>query len=287
LEKYYRPSFQKFKRMPSTLLLTSRGCPKQCVFCDSKGLRNTYRSYSVKYISDLIKHLQKNYGIRDINFHDDTFTLSRENTIEFCKALIEQKFDLTWSCQTRVDAVDPELLELMKKAGCWSVAFGIESGSQNTLNFLKKDITLEKIKYALKWCNEIGLETIGFIIMGHPLETKETMKKTLSFLKEININYILPLYFTPFPNSESFDGIEQYGVLEKDWNKFTTFNPVFIPYVLDENILRNYQKKVYSIFYLRGKIIFKFLQKIFAGYPLRKIIAEGITYLKILGPAKH
>lgn len=284
--KYYRPSFQKFKRSPSTLLLTSRGCPYQCIFCDSVGLKNSYRSYSADYILELVKHLQNNFGIKDINFHDDSFTLQRNSTIAFCNALIKENIDLTWSCQTRVDLVDPELLKLMKKAGCWSVAFGIESGSQKVLDYFKKGVTLEKTRQALDWCNYAGLETIGFIIMGHPLETKETMKETLSFLKQININYILPLYFTPFPNSESFIEIEKRGALEKDWNRFTTFNPVFIPNGLDEYILQNYRKNIYSSFYLRPKIIFKFLKKIFTGYPLEKIIAEGFIFFKILFRSK-
>ncbi|MDD5773552.1 MAG: radical SAM protein [bacterium] len=284
--KKYRPSFQKFKRLPSTLLLTSRGCPYQCIYCDSIGLKNSYRSYSTDYILKLVKYLQNDFGIKDINFHDDCFTLQRKNTIKLCNALTEENIGLTWSCQTRVDLVDLELLQLMKKAGCWSVAFGIESGSQKVLDYFKKGITLEKTRQALDWCKSAGLETIGFIIMGHPLETKETMEETLSFLKQININYILPLYFTPFPNSESFTEIEKHGALEKDWNRFTTFNPVFIPRGLSENILNNYQKNIFSSFYLRPNTIIKFLKKIFTGYPLKKIIAEGLTFLKILFRSK-
>ncbi|MEW6087678.1 MAG: radical SAM protein [bacterium] len=277
----YRPSIQKFRRMPSSILLTSRGCPYKCIFCDSKGLKNSYRSYSVKYIISLIKYLQANYKIKDINFHDDTFTLYRHKIIEFCNTILSEKIDLTWSCQTRADLVDFELLSLMKKSGCWSIAFGIESGSQKILDFIKKGTKIQTIKGAVDSASKAGLETIGFIVIAPPAETKETMEETINFIKELNLTYILPLYFTPFPNSDSYEKIEEFGTLEKDWDKFTTFDLVFIPKGLSKEVLLDYKQRIYREFYLRPKTVLKFIKKIIHGYSWRKLILECLIFIKI------
>ena len=138
--KKYRYRF--YKHLPTATIITSRGCPYQCTFCDRAVFGNKLRMRSIKNMLDEIEILVKEYGVRGINIQDDLFTITPQRVIEFCDQLMSRKLKISWSCLARVDCITPEMLKIMKKAGCWQIGYGIESGNQKILNTINKNITL-------------------------------------------------------------------------------------------------------------------------------------------------
>ncbi|MBI5206420.1 MAG: cobalamin B12-binding domain-containing protein [Candidatus Firestonebacteria bacterium] len=275
----YRPAVLKFQKLPSIMLSTSRGCPYKCIFCDSAVLKDTYRTFSIDYIIKLIQNLKKTYNIKDINFQDDTLTISKPRINEFCDKIFNE--NITWSCQARVDTVTPDLLLKMKNSGCWSIAFGIESGNQEILDVIEKGITLEQIHNAVNWANEIGLETIGFLMIGNPLETPATIEKTIDFVKSLPLTYILPWFFTPFPGTKSYNTVAKYGKICNDWEKMSCSNPVFLPSGLTHEDLNEYYKKLIYKFYFRPRQIKIFLSKLLKLHFIKGIFLGLNAFLKI------
>ena len=135
----YKPSPNQYKRLPMTTMMVSRGCPFNCTFCDVETLwTRLYRSRSVNNVISEIKRLIKDYGIKEINFWDDVWGINKAWIDDFCSQILNEKIDITWSCECRVDTVDGELLKKMKKAGCWCIFFGIESLDQEILDAINK-----------------------------------------------------------------------------------------------------------------------------------------------------
>lgn len=266
LTQYYRPAANSFYRLPSTGMVTSRGCPGRCIFCDRTVSGNRLRMYSASYLIGMVKHLYSNYGIRDIIFHDDNFIAFKKRLIEFCGMLKKEGLKLSWSCTARVDMVSPGILKMMKEAGCWQIAYGIESGSQEVLDFLKKGITLEQVKYALKCTREAGIMNRGYFMIGVPTETASTIRKTIDFLLELKLDDFHMSMYTPHPGTEISKSINKYGTVDNDWRKFGGWHPVFIPKDLTKEQLLSYHKLAFRKFYFRPRIICKYLVSVFKDY---------------------
>lgn len=261
LDKYYRSSPQSFNRLPSTSLVTSRGCPNQCTFCDRSIFGNYLRGYSPEYVLKILKILVYRYRIKHILFDDDTFTILKDRLERICRLMIKEKIDLTWTCLARVDTVDERILKLMKKAGCWQVLYGIESGNQEVLDKLQKGITVEKIKKALNMTHEAGIRSKGFFILGTPFETKITAKQTIEFMKKINLDDFHMTYFTPFPGTAIYNNqIKNKKFYEKEWSKMNEWTPTFIPEDFSSEELVYFSKRAFREFYFRPKIVGSYLK---------------------------
>ncbi|MDD4979717.1 MAG: radical SAM protein [Candidatus Omnitrophica bacterium] len=259
LTRYYRPAANSFYQLPSTGVVTSRGCPGKCIFCDRTVSGDRLRMYSALYLLKTVKHLYSNYGVRDIIFHDDNFIAFRKRLYELCEMLIKENLKLTWSCTARVDMVTPELLKMMKRSGCWQIAYGIESGDQEILDFLKKGITLKQIKDALRWTKEAGIMNRGYFMIGVPTETVRTIRKTIDFLLELKLDDFHMSMFTPHPGTEISRSISEYGTVDNDWRRFGGWHPVFIPRDLTKEQLIYFHKLAFRKFYFRPRIIFQYL----------------------------
>jgi len=182
--KLYRPSVSYYKKLPAYIILTSRGCPYRCTFC-SKVFDKKHRQNSVEYTIKEMKYLREKFGAKEIVFRDDTFTIKFDWVYAFCNKLIQEGLHkkVRWSCMTRVNLVNLDMLKLMKKAGCWGVHFGVESGNQRLLDLIRKDVTVQQIKDAFKWCKQAGIETRAFMMLGLPTETREESLETIRFAK--------------------------------------------------------------------------------------------------------
>ncbi len=255
LAKNYQQSVLRIDRFPGASITTSRGCPAQCIFCARNVFGNSCRGYSAERVIQIIKHLQKNYGIKSFAIEDENFTMFKKRVREICEKIIEEKLDLSWSCAARVDMVEPEILSLMKKAGCWSISYGIESGSQRILDFDKKKITLERIERSLRWTKEAGIMAKGYFIIGHPTETIESIEETIAFAKKIYLDDFQMSFMNPFPGTELYDIGEKYGVFEKDWSKMNIWNTNFIPFGITEEQLKKLSKRAFREFYFRPHIM--------------------------------
>lgn len=197
-------------------IITSRGCPFRCEFCFKFVFGNKFRIRSVKSVINEIEYLYKKFDIRIFSFSDDVFTLRRERTVEICKKIIDKDLNILWTCNTRVDLVDDKLLKLMKESGCIRISYGVESGSQKTLDYLKKDITLQQIKKALKLTRENGIATYITLMVGFPHENKEEIKKTVIFAKKLRADDYELHHFMPCPNAEIFNNFKQEKIFSKN-----------------------------------------------------------------------
>ncbi len=261
----YRPSPANYRRLPATTMMTSRGCPFQCIFCSKPTEGIVFRYHSAERVVEEIGHLIVQYGIKDIQMFDDAFTLIPERTEKICRLIIEKKLDIGWNCMTRIDRVTPELLTLMKQAGCYEIGIGIESGSDRILKFIKKGLTTDTIRKGVQEAHKVGLDVRGFFMIGFPTETKEEILQTIAFAKELDVDVAQFMVATPFPGTELWDIAKKHGTVNEDWSTFTFYAPHAAPYsskeLSGEEITALY-KRAFTSFYLRPKYIMKHLLKI-------------------------
>lgn len=280
LSKFYGPPLDGLYRLPSASLITSRGCPMQCTFCDRNTFGNTLRAHGAEYVMKMIKELYYKYGIREIHIWDDNFAAYRKRLIELCNMLIEEKMDLNWCCMASVNFVNPEILRLMKKAGCWQIAWGIESASQEILDVYKKKITPDKVRQALKWTKEAGIRNKGFFIIGNFKETEDTLKQSLDYLLELPLDEFHTTYLQPYIGSEAHAVAAKYGTYldsewDEDWKLKSAYSPTFVPSGLSKEILERYYNMYYIKFYLRPRIILYFLTKVSRGPREAAMVLRG------------
>jgi len=264
-EKYYL-SANSFLKLPAAHLITSRGCTGRCLFCDRSVFGRSPRMHSAKRVLAMIEHLVRNYDIREIQFFDDNFLLFPQRLREICKGLIKKKWGLSWSCQARADMLNSKVLRLMKKAGCWQVGLGIESGSDKILKILQKGETKEKIRRAVEATAKAGIEIKGFFILGNPGETKETLEETENFIFSLPLTYVHTTFFTPFPGAEAYKVADKFGKFrfKNNWSKLGrgTIKPVFIPRGLTKKYLQKKASGIFRRFYFRPKIIYYYFKKV-------------------------
>jgi len=205
-------------------ILTSRGCPFNCIFCNSHLIfGKKFRARSPKNVVDEIEYLVKKYNVHVIRILDDMFTLNRKRVIEICNEILNRGLNIGWELTngTRVDKVDKELLEKMHEAGCYRIYYGIESGSKKVLKMLRKGIKLDQVKRVVKWTKEIGIEVGGFFMIGGPGETIETLKETEKFIDELNLDYVHLSIATPYPRTDFWNWVLKNGrFVTNDYSKF-------------------------------------------------------------------
>ena len=193
-------------------VVTSRGCPGGCRFCIkhvSYGRSARFRSPE-NILAEL--ELLAGLGVRDVHMYADLFTISREQVMGLCDLILERGLRLRWTCNSRVDFVDPEMLQLMGRAGCWMISWGIESGSEEVLRRARKGITPEQVEQALRWAREAGIRNWGYFIIGLPGETEETIRETIRFAKRLPLSLALFHIAAPYPGSPLF-----FEVVEQGW----------------------------------------------------------------------
>ena len=259
----YHPALFKYKRLPSAYIISSRGCPNKCIFCDTSVFSRRIRFHSPEYILELVDYLVKKFNIKEIIFEDDQFLLKKKRVEKICEGILRSKWNIAWSCSGRVNSVDDiGLLKLMKRSGCWQINYGIESGNQRILDFAKKEITINQIEKAIRLTNKARILSKGYFIFGLPYETEETMKNTIKFAKSIPLDDMSIFMLTPFPGSEMYDIAEQHGRIDKDFEKMNLLDVVYVPNGLSKEMLLNYQRRFMKEFYLRPRIIGNYLKRL-------------------------
>lgn len=176
------------ERRNFTVMVTSKGCPQKCVFCEAG--RTKYNPRSPQKVVDEIQECYDLYGIREIDMFDYEFCAKRERTLEICQEIQRRKIDVWWACRARIDTVDPELLEEMHRAGCRRIYYGVESGVQEILDNVQKGITPDQTMATIRATHEIGIKALGFVLIGCPGDTKKTIKTTVKFAKKLDLEYV-------------------------------------------------------------------------------------------------
>jgi radical SAM superfamily enzyme YgiQ (UPF0313 family) len=208
LDKYRIPMLKG----PYTFVVTSRGCPGGCRFC----IKHVSYQYSVRVRSpeNIMEELWllKDLGIHNIHMYTDLFTVDRQQVMDLCNLILKEGLKIRWTCNSRVDFVDEEILQLMGESGCWMISWGIESGSEEILKRARKGISLEKAERALRWSKAAGIKNWGYFIIGLPGETEETIQQTINFSKKLPLDLALFHIAAPYPGTPLF-----FEVLENSW----------------------------------------------------------------------
>lgn len=243
-------------------LITSRGCPSNCHFCDQT-MGKKWRGHSVDYIFEEIDSIKEN--IAKIDFEDDNFALNRKRLEEFCRKKIERGDKWKWNCYMRLDSMDDDIISLMKKAGCYCIFVGIESGNNEMLKFINKNITTDLIRKKINILKKHKVEVHGSIILGYPKETKKTLKQTIDFALFLPLDGITVNIFTPFPKTVLAEKAGSYGVVSNDWADYSPHSPkpAFVPNGFTAEELLELQRNTYKRFFFRPKFILTHLNKFF------------------------
>lgn len=280
--EYFNPIV---KRMPFTTMFTTRGCTAKCTYCTSPvfyGDKVRFRS-AEKVVEELKTCYEQGY--REVFFRDELFTASKKRVMDICRLIKENNIDMTWICSSRVNNIDPEMLQTMKDAGCHMIRFGVESGVQEILDNVRKDITVEETRQCFKWCHEYGIDTHAHCMIGSPGETRETIEQSIKFVKEIDPTIITFGITTPYPGTSLFDEVKKVHPEIGDGSQMdikrlhsdTFFNQFFTD--LSNEELGKDIRRVYREFYFRPSYIFNWLKRIDSWEEFKRVSMAGANVL--------
>lgn len=223
MKRYIKNHFESFGlkikgfgKIKSTNLITSRGCPYNCTFCFKGMWGYKWRGRSPRNIVEEMEFLYQRHGVNGFFFNDDTFVLNRNRVFEFCHLLTRKGLDTVWYCNGRVNLMTKELLKAMYNAGCRGAAYGIESGNQQILDSMKKDITLDQVRDVVKWTKEAEINVSGYFMLGMPGETRETIRETIALAKELELDFYGFSMVTPLPGTELYTAVLEQGLIQAD-----------------------------------------------------------------------
>ncbi len=258
-EKYKLPIFS-YPRAPGTVIISSRGCPYQCAYCDRSVFERSFRFHSPDYIVDLMKLLNAKFGIRHVNFYDDLFTFNKKRIIEVCEKILASNLKMTFNCAARSEHLDEEILSNLKRAGCWMISLGIASGDMELLNRHRSNSKLETINAAIQSIKKHKMRVKGLFMMGLPFETEASIDKTLDFVLKSDLDDFNLTKFTPFLGSPLYEKIREYGTFDENWKLMNCVNFVFIANGFTKERLEQRFHEFYRKYYERVKVLFRFVK---------------------------
>jgi anaerobic magnesium-protoporphyrin IX monomethyl ester cyclase len=276
----FQPSLFSYPRTPVATLITSRGCPFSCSFCDRSTSGKRGRMHSVEYVVRLCRHLA-GLGVRHIIFVDDLFTVRKQRVVDMCQAFLDEGFTFSWSCNSHPNLLDLQTMQLMRRAGCWQIAYGIESGSQRILDVVKREVRIPRMRETLRMTRAAGIRTKGYVMIGHPTEGLDSLAETAEFLKEVELDLCQITKFTPYPGTPAYPTIRSYGRFDEDWEQMNAMNFTFVPNDLSVDILETYFDYLYRTFYCRADVLGG-LAKLLVQEPkyMKRLLASSVVYLR-------
>lgn len=242
------PAYDLFKmnRYPQHRLTTSRGCPFNCVFCNSHSLwTRKWRKRSAQNILDEIKLLIKNHGRKSIVFNDDSFNIDAKRVIELCNLIIKEKLGILWSTSIRVDLITDEIAQKMQASGCYNVSIGVESANNDVLKKMNKNNTKEKIYDGIQILRKAGIDVMGQFMIGNPGDTLETVKESIEFAKTSNLTGAEFYTALPYKDSLLYDYVMNYGKMLTNQKCYTFHN--ITPRIIYETPDFSYEQRLDAI----------------------------------------
>jgi anaerobic magnesium-protoporphyrin IX monomethyl ester cyclase len=259
--KNYFPAVGTYRNLPAMNALMTRGCPGKCTFCNSAF--TTLRSHSPAKMVEHVKHLRYEYGVRQVQFYDDTFTVAKKTVIEFCRLMIQEKVDVTWIAFIRGDCFSREIAQLMKAAGCHQVLVGIESGDEGIMRNIRKPIDKNRYREAVRIAHDCGIEVRASFILGNVGETWDTMQASLDFAKDLDLDLFQLNISTPYPGTQLYEYAVTTGrLVHKNWSEYGQRTVlVRLDDLTAEDIYR-FEKHAFRSFYFRPKTVLRHLRRI-------------------------
>jgi radical SAM superfamily enzyme YgiQ (UPF0313 family) len=255
---YQLPIFN-YPTRPNASCISSRGCPYSCSYCDRSVFGKTFRGNSAEYLIRHIEYLKNRWGIRHINFYDDQFTLNRKRIEAFCKLMIEKKMKVTFNCAVRAEHVDPELLKLMKQAGCWMISLGIETGDPDLLKLHRSHTSLEQVAQTIRNIHKAGIRVKGLLMLGLPGETEASVKNSMQFVFSLPIDEFNLAKFTPFPGTPLYARIHELGTFDENPELMDCMHFVFVTKGMTREKLDALFLHFYKSHFMRPRVIWGYV----------------------------
>jgi len=228
----------------------------------------------------MIELLNKKFGIRGIIFEEDNFMLSEERLRSLSGILRDRKIHVAWSALSRIDTISEEKLRIAKECGCWQILYGIESGAPQILDVYKKNIDLEKIKYAIDVAKKCGIYTKGLFIWGNPLETADTLLQTRSLIMSTPLDDISLTFFTPYPGADIWADIDRFGACDKHFEKLSCFDIVFLPEGMSKEDLLISHTGTLKEFYRQPRVLWSYITRLRSFAQIRQLYRSWRALLK-------
>jgi anaerobic magnesium-protoporphyrin IX monomethyl ester cyclase len=250
---YNLPLFS-YPAHPNISIISSRGCPYQCSYCDRSVFSRGFRFNSPDYIVEHLRFLNRDFGVRHVFFYDDLFTFDRSRVERFCALMESKRVPVTYNCIARLEHVDEDLVSLLKKSGCWQVNFGIESGDAELLKKHRKFYGLDEVGRKLTMVKDAGLRVKGLFMIGLPGESEQSIRRTIDYSLDLPLDEINVTKFTPFPGAPVFKTIHEHGEFTEDWPSMNCLNFVFVPRGMTRDQLDGLYDEFIRRFYRRTRI---------------------------------
>jgi len=251
-----------------TTMMSSRGCPGMCTFCDRPQMGKRFRKRSAKNVFLEMRDCIEKFGIKEITFYDDTFTIDKQRVIDLCTLIREAKLDIRWEIRARIDTMTKEMIKSLGQSGCTRIHYGVETGVERIQRYIKKNLDLSKIESVMKETKRNGIETLGYFMLGLPSETLQEMEKTIDFMCSLPLDFAHITTFIPYPGTEAYKDAINNGLINHDyWREFAENpKPNFMPpaweEILDSELLHHIMKKAYKKFYFRPSYLLERILKV-------------------------
>jgi radical SAM superfamily enzyme YgiQ (UPF0313 family) len=263
-DSYCLPIFS-YPKAPNTTVITSRGCPYTCSYCDRSVFQRTYRYNSPEYMMKYLTYLQQRFNIKHVNIYDDTFTLHRQRVIEFCELKIRSGLKMTFNCAARTEQLDSGMLDVLKKAGCWMISLGIETGDPELLkkhrSYLphkEMDNPLENIRETVHLIKKAGIRVKGLFMLGLPGETEESIAKSMEYVYSLPLDEFNLSKLTPFPGAPMYSDINEHGAFDENWGLMNAANFTFVPTGFTKETLEERHLEFYRRYFSRPKVLLNY-----------------------------
>ena len=270
-------------RGPFTFIVSSRGCPAGCTYCIKHvSYQFTTRLRSPEHIMEELWIL-KRLGMNNIHMYADLFTVNREQVMRLCELMIQENIQIRWTCNSRVDYVDEEMLQMMAKAGNWLISWGIESGNDQILRHVRKGAYTEKAERALLWARRAGIRNWGYFIIGLPGETEETIRQTIEFSKRLPLDIALFHVAAPYPGTPFFFEVVNNGWFRPGtrWEQVDMDKGTVLDYPgLPAERLLYWQKRAFREWAMRPGPMLTYLKMLVSDpSTLRSALSVGLQHL--------
>ncbi len=273
MDRYF-PSFEQVSTVPVVQMLASRGCTGGCLYC-YKMYGKRIRLRNPSRVVDEMELYVRRFGAREIKFWDEHFTYSHDHVYRICDEIADRGLKVRWWCSCRADAVDPRILRAMRRAGCWCINFGVESGVQKNLDTLLKHEKLERIRLAVRMAHAAGIKTHTTYIFGIPGETREEGMETIRFARSLGSFTVEFFPITPFPGTPLFKGVQK-GMFGRMSDKLADQgmlleNPCFVPFTMKGQDIIELRRIAYISYFMRPSFLFYRFTNIMSPFQLRAI----------------